>query len=204
MSINKPMYIVYLITILLAPTLGLAQTAADSTDAGMVDLKHFSIDIYEYPNQRGIKPQTNVSWTEARNLCNAKGKRLCSEGEWETACRGPQNLLYSYSSTFEAKRCNTPYPSGAGWIRTHGKVASGDFVGCTNELGIHDMIGNVWEWTDSLYDRQHNWHVVRGGSWFNNVNFSRADGRYGRFMDPNYTLDLIGFRCCRSLTPDSK
>jgi len=59
------------------------------------------------------------------------------------------------------------------------------------------MVGNVWEWTDGFYDREQRWRVVRGGSWFNNLNFARADGRYGPGLAPDYRLDLIGFRCCR-------
>ena len=63
------------------------------------------------------------------------------------------------------------------------------------------MLGNVWEWTADRYVPNQDWQVVRGGSWFHNVNLARVDARYGRFLDPDYRLDLIGFRCCRSASP---
>ena len=65
------------------------------------------------------------------------------------------------------------------------------------------MIGNVWEWTDGWYDASHSWRVIRGGSWFNSVNFARIDGRYGRNLTADFSLDLVGFRCCRSASPQT-
>ena len=67
--------------------------------------------------------------------------------------------------------------------------------------GSYDMIGNAWEWTASWYSRSDRWRIVRGGSFFHSVNLARADTRYGRFLDPDYRLDLVGFRCCLSAAP---
>lgn len=179
--------------------LPLAARAAspDSTDAGMVQLSGFAIDVYEYPNQAGVLPRTGITLAEARALCQTRGKRLCTETEWETACRGQQDLTYGYGPQFEAGRCNTPFPENDGWKRPQGPAPSGAFAGCTTPEGVHDLIGNVWEWTEGWYDTQRGWAVVRGGSWFHNVNYARADGRYGPYLSPEYRLDLIGFRCCR-------
>ena len=171
-----------------------------SADAGMVRIGDFLIDKYEYPNRKGTLPQVDISWTEARDLCLAEGKRLCSESEWEKACKGPQNQLYGYSMTFEQGRCNTPYKEGDIWNRGPGATPSGEFAGCTSGYGVQDMIGNVWEWTDGWYSREKKWRVVRGGSWFHSVNLARADIRYGRYLASDYQLDLIGLRCCRSIS----
>ncbi|MBM3279173.1 MAG: SUMF1/EgtB/PvdO family nonheme iron enzyme [Candidatus Handelsmanbacteria bacterium] len=171
--------------------------APQGRDAGMVQFATFAIDVYEYPNQAGSLPRTEVSLEEARALCRKRGKRLCSEGEWELACRGAQDLAYGYGPQFGADRCNTPYPEGEIWKRRQGPAPSGAFAGCATPEGVHDLVGNVWEWTEGTYDPQQGWAVVRGGSWFHSVNYARADGRYGRYLSPDYHLDLIGFRCCR-------
>ncbi len=48
------------------------------------------IDVFPYPNEEGAIPLTNVSQEEARGLCAEKSKRLCTELEWERACKGPR------------------------------------------------------------------------------------------------------------------
>ena len=175
-----------------------AQDVAPQIDAGMIRISDFLIDKYEYPNLQGELPRVDVTWSEAQSLCQATGKRLCSEYEWELACRGPEGQLYGYGSEFESGRCHTPNKVDDEWKRGPDKVPSGFFPDCQSSLGVNDMIGNVWEWTDGLYSAAENWHVVRGGSWFHSVNLARADTRYGRFLDPDFKLDLIGLRCCRS------
>lgn len=179
-----------------APPAPLA-TAVMLEDEGMIEVGAFAIDRYEYPNQAGRLPKVNVTWDEARDLCSAQGKRLCRENEWETACRGPENNLFSYGSTFESARCNTPYRQDGRWHR-QGLSRSGAFAECRNALGLYDMIGNAWEWTATRPGSSHP-RALRGGSWFNSVNFARADGRYARDLPAGYRLDLIGFRCCRDL-----
>jgi formylglycine-generating enzyme required for sulfatase activity len=168
-------------------------------DAGMVRIGGFSIDLYEYPNQAGAVPTTEVTWEEAQALCRARGKRLCAEEEWEAACRGPRDLLYGYGPQFESGRCNTPYQVEGTWRRDRGLAPSGSFAGCATEYGVYDLIGNAWEWTDGWYDRGRAWRMVRGGSWFHSANLGRADARYGQFLTAEYRLDLVGFRCCRSV-----
>ena len=186
-----------------------AETAAEGqlaeADAGMIELAGFSIDRFEFPNTAGALPTVGVSWDEAQELCASRGKRLCSEREWESACRGPENFRYGYGNEYEPRRCNVPFLHEGRWIRS-GPAASGLHPECASTQGVHDMIGNVWEWTDGWYDADRRWRVVRGGSWFNNVNFARVGGRYGLRLTPDYRLDLIGFRCCRSApaSPEGK
>ncbi len=186
-----------ILTLLLSLPLIAGAGGPDTTDAGMVQFSTFAIDVYEYPNQAGVLPATNLTLAEARALCQARGKRLCAEGEWEQACRGQQDLTFGYGPQFEPERCNTPFPDDELWKRRQGPAASGAFAGCSTPEGVHDLVGNVWEWTEGWYNPQRGWAVVRGGSWFHNVNYARADGRYGPFLTPEYRLDLIGFRCCR-------
>ena len=158
----------------------------------------FYIDVYEYPNQRGLLPKVDVTWRQAESLCAAQDKRLCTEQEWQKACTGPQHFKYSYGAQLESGHCNTPIKVDGAWQRGPGLAPSGDYKRCTNDYGVHDMIGNAWEWTASWYSQPDLWRVVRGGSYFQSVNFARSDARYGYHLGPEYRLDLVGFRCCRS------
>ena len=168
-----------------------------TSDAGMIEIGDFFIDRFEYPNTEGLLPTVDVSWKEAQSLCQSKGKRLCSEKEWTTACLGPENLIYGYGNKYEPERCNVPYNNGNLWIRD-GLAVSGEHESCSSSYGVKDLIGNAWEWTDGWYNSYRGWRIVRGGSWFNSVNMARADRGYGKFLTDDYSVDLIGFRCCRS------
>jgi formylglycine-generating enzyme required for sulfatase activity len=186
--------------------LGLASSSVaggEPNESAQVKIGNFWIDRYEYPNVAGQLPRVDVSWEEAQQLCAARSQRLCTEAEWELAARGPDNFDYSYGNQFEPRRCNAPWPDGKRWIRSGDTTQSGHFAGCQSPAGVSDMVGNVWEWTDGWYDQQAGWRVVRGGSWFHNVNFARSDGRFGLHLTSNYRLDLIGFRCCQSTTAEN-
>ena len=90
-------------------------------------------------------PHTNLLWTEARDFCASRGGRLPSEAEWEYAAAGPSNFVYPWGDVFFADRLlfdknwyGQPvevgsYPDGASWV------------------GALDMVGNVWEFTSSIY-----------------------------------------------------
>ena len=56
----------------------------------------FCMDRYEWPNQKGELPGLLVSWTDAEKECEAKGKRLCTEDEFNFACEGEEMLPYTY------------------------------------------------------------------------------------------------------------
>ena len=60
-------------------------------DAFEVEIKPFKIDRYPYPNKKGGKPLTSVTFADAKKYCEKESKRLCTELEWETACKGPSN-----------------------------------------------------------------------------------------------------------------
>ncbi|MEM9071500.1 MAG: SUMF1/EgtB/PvdO family nonheme iron enzyme, partial [Myxococcota bacterium] len=62
--------------------------ARDEADLVEVSLGAFRIDRLPYPNDPDQSPRTHVTANEAAALCDAEGKRLCSELEWERACKG--------------------------------------------------------------------------------------------------------------------
>ena len=119
-----------------------------SSPAQPVEMGGFYIDLLPYPNEPGAIPTTNVTRDEAEQLCTAKGKRLCTELEWERACKGPENATYEYGDAYRAAACGTGVsPEEAA------RRPSGEHAGCKSGFGVADMHGGVWEWTDSAWGR---------------------------------------------------
>src|SRR5580692_9765632 len=64
--------------------IGEVPRVADVEPAGVdLPMGGFYIDILPWPNEAGAIQTTNVSEPEAERLCGSKGKRLCTELEWE-------------------------------------------------------------------------------------------------------------------------
>jgi formylglycine-generating enzyme required for sulfatase activity len=125
---------------------------------------------------------------------------LPTEEEWEYACRGaarskedcsfdfyldrPTNDLSSTQANFNGR-----YPAG--------KAPKGKYLERTtkvnsyqpNRLGIHDLHGNVSEWTASVWGSG---RVLRGGSYLNYGFDCRAAERGG--FAPSYRNRFLGFR----------
>jgi formylglycine-generating enzyme required for sulfatase activity len=110
--------------------------------AATVAVRAFCIDVFEFPNQRGVMPQANVSWNDATRLCAELGKRLPSRTEWQAAAQGKSGNLYSYGPEFEQSRCNTNATSGS----FEAISPAGSFPRCASRLGVFDLNGNVSEW----------------------------------------------------------
>lgn len=166
---------------------------ADEEPAGQpVEMSGFYIDLLPYPNEPGAIPTTNVTRDEAEQLCIAKGKRLCSELEWERSCKGPSNTSYEYGDAYRAAACGTGVSSEEAARRP-----SGEHAGCKSGFGPADMHGGVWEWTDSSWGRGSKdkaLGVLRGGNAVAGELVARCANAIGR--PSGKKSPTMGLRCC--------
>ncbi|MGV3624248.1 MAG: protein kinase domain-containing protein [Archangium sp.] len=159
------------------PMMGFDEKALSS-----VDVPAFCIDAFEYPNKRGASPTASIGFADAKRLCDAQGKRLCSEAEWEKSCKGPGGAKWPYGASFDADSCNTEDDIGD----ARSLAPAGRFAKCRSGYGVADMSGNVAEWTA---DR-----IIKGGSFASGDYAVRCSARKNGASFAKSTE--VGFRCC--------
>jgi formylglycine-generating enzyme required for sulfatase activity len=159
------------------------------------------------------RPVVQVTWAAARRYCEAQGKRLPTEAEWERAARGPAGAAFPWgerrpsceSAVFargSGQACSSPGggPSEAG-------ATSGD----RSVEGVLDLAGNVSEWVEDGFEatlpdcpapcrdpvvRGGTEKSCRGGNWGSLAEMCRAAGRGRRAATE--VSPHIGFRCAAS------
>ncbi|MHA7633013.1 protein kinase domain-containing protein [Corallococcus sp. M7] len=169
--------------------------AAGSTDEmpmASVMVESFCVDEYEFPNQSGRKPRVNATWLDAKAACEDLGKRLCSEEEWEKACKGPGNARFSSGDEQAQSACNTG-TTDANAART--LANSGAFPSCHSAYGVTDLSGNVAEWTSSNVPDSAEM-LIKGGSFAMAGDTARCSAR--RRGAPSLKATDVGFRCCQN------
>jgi hypothetical protein len=144
-----------------------------------------------------VTPTSGITWYQAKAACENAGKRLCTEDEWERACRGPQALEYPYGDAYDDRACN-------GFFDYAGRAdLTGSYKTCGSHWGAYDLSGNLEEWVETSVPRTADSalledRVVRGGSFRSNANALRCFG--GEFhAPPGDDADDRGFRCCMDL-----
>lgn len=163
-------------------------TICPEDTVGLSDGARVCIDVGEHPGLREI-PTTGVTLAEATLVCEAKGRRLCSQKEWRRACRGAKGRRLPYAGSREDGRCNdalrgVPQNLGRGGARET----------CVTPEGVFDLVGNVGEWVDG--------GAVMGGD----ATTSAASCTTRRKPGKSTQDPAIGLRCCVTLAdaPDAK
>jgi formylglycine-generating enzyme len=161
-------------------------------------------------------PNAYVSGELAEKACKNAGKRLCSQEEWVTACRGQRQTKYPYGNNYSHGACNVfreEHPAhllhddfSAGhsdprlnqiWFEGEPLLRkTGETESCVSTWGndvIYDMVGNLDEWVDDPKG------AFLGGFYARSTRNgcdARVDVHPYRFFDYS-----TGVRCCRSPLP---
>jgi sulfatase modifying factor 1 len=180
---------------------------------------------------RGRRPVINVSYEQAVAFTEwlsdktSKRYRLLTEAEWEYAARaGSERPRFWGSSTERA--CTFANVANPSTKQKYDKENKWEVFECDdgyvetapvgsfkpNTLGLHDMLGNVWEWVKDCWNTTYEgapadgsvWstgdcrlRVVRGGCWSNGPRIVRSAAR--SWLEPAVRLFILGFRLARTL-----
>lgn len=179
-----------------------------------------------YPTDAGVPdqiPVTNVDWCDAVAYCKWAGKYLCGKVEngkkvggvtleglsdykshqWMLACSAEARLRYPYGGLFNPAKCNLAD------LDAGRPLPVGTAPGCIGGYeGVHDLVGNVWEWFDGPC-RSDGGLEVDGGDggpasdncWLKGGSYADRGASFDcRFDLNNIRRDFVGgnvgFRCC--------
>jgi len=161
--------------------------------------------------QTSSEPVVQVSYADARTFCRHNGFRLPTEAEWEWAARAGCTSAYwwgilprdgegrgNFNDAPWDRVCGgwEGFPFDDGFERTS---PVGHFA--PNPWGLHDILGNVWEWCQpsessrSLFfadQPEGSWGVGRGGAWLSGPDFARITRSAPE--PAGFCSDTFGFR----------
>ena len=173
---------------------------------------------HRFPPGNETVPVTGVSLEEARTFCSWAGGRLPTSIEWQYAAQDAGNASMIYPWGDEDDQAKRPPPVLRGLTPAPEDSERYRQAGGANTLGVYDLVGNVWQYTDSEYADEHTRFVLlRGGSLyqpaaasdFQNWYFGSSDpaarrggatrldrhAKYFLFNDAYERAATVGFRC---------
>ncbi|MCA9610664.1 MAG: hypothetical protein KC619_33945 [Myxococcales bacterium] len=162
------------------------RSPATEADLAPVEIPAFDIDALPYPNDPDRPVELAATRVEATRMCEARGRRLCHELEWERACRGDGVDPFATGETIDVAAC------------------AADPLACPSSLGVFDLGVRAPEWTSTDADERlaylERTAVVRGGR----PDFSEASHRCGSRLATNPAGGgrALGFRCCGGDAPE--
>ncbi|HEY1946077.1 MAG TPA: SUMF1/EgtB/PvdO family nonheme iron enzyme [Bryobacteraceae bacterium] len=153
-----------------------------------------------YPDGWENKPVTWVSLEDARAYAAWAGKRLPHEWEWQFAAQGSDGRVYPWGNDWNPSA--VPLPDKGHTMR--GPDAVSAHPEGASPLGVMDLVGNIWQWTDEYVDEHTRAGILRGGSYYQPQGsmwyFPQAyrNNQHGKLllMAPGYDRSgALGFRC---------
>ncbi|MBA3745123.1 ergothioneine biosynthesis protein EgtB, partial [Sporichthya sp.] len=183
--------------------------------AGWV-VHRFGVDVELAPDQ----PVQHVCWYEAEAYARWAGRRLPTETEWEKAARHDPATGRSRRFPWGDDEPTAALANLGG--RHLGPASVGAYPAGASPLGVHQLIGDVWEWTASDFTpypgfrafpyreysevffaapgQQGEYKVLRGGSWA--VDNVACRGTFRNWDYPTRRQIFAGFRTARSAGPE--
>jgi formylglycine-generating enzyme len=160
----------------------------------------------------GVVPQGYLTYFLARQACDAAGKRLCTEAEWVTACKGARQTQFPYGANYEAGKCNVHRELHPAFV-LHGDSSfghtdprlnlvfendvdpllrlTGATPACASRWGdavVYDMVGNLDEWIEDPGG-------VFVGGFYSRMSTKGCESRISTHAATYYDYSL-GTRCC--------
>jgi formylglycine-generating enzyme required for sulfatase activity len=144
-------------------------------------------------SQAGVAPTEHITWYQAFGVCAASGRHLCTVAEWQAACGAG---TYPWGETPDAVSvCALANSDGStSWTASQ---LTGALADCASAAGVHDQMGNLWEWADpGVQDADGRPMTAKlGGAWY----AGNADAACNLTAHDEHPPDFdgsIGFRCC--------